>query len=126
MLERPAKTMSSESAHLGMHFTFLIVGGLIYLGSRSLIRTARQIAPVVAGKMMGLFGVFMFFTQGYLCSSYPFDLQSETGLVMVAMMLIINFTMPHPGCTPVSAEVVRDTSLIEGKPKFSIFVGHRP
>jgi len=83
----------SESTHLGMHFTFLIAGGLIYLGFRSLTRTIRQVAPVITGKALGLFGVLLLITQSCLYSIYPFSDQSEAGLAMVALMLVIDFAI---------------------------------
>jgi cytochrome c oxidase assembly factor CtaG len=81
------------STHLAMHFTFLIVGGLIFAGSRMLPRRTRQIAPIIAGKMLGACGMFLLITQSYLYSVYPFSEQSETGLVLVVMMLLMDFTI---------------------------------
>jgi len=81
------------SAHLAMHFTFFIVGGLIFAGSIMLARRTRQIAPIVAGKMLGSFGVFLLITQSNLYSVYPLSDQSETGLVLVVMMLLMDFTL---------------------------------
>ncbi len=48
---------------------------------------------VIAGKVMGLAGVFLLITQSYLYSIYPFGEQSETGLVLVVAMLVIDFTI---------------------------------
>ncbi len=83
----------NESTHLGMHFTLVIAGALIYVGSISLARTIRQIVPVIAGKVMGLAGVFLLITQSHLYSIYPLSEQSETGLALVVAMLIIDFTI---------------------------------
>jgi len=83
----------SECTHLAMHLTFLIVGGLIFIGSSVLPRRTRQIPPIIAGKVFGAFGVFLLITQSYLYSVYPFSEQSETGLVLVVMMLLMDSTI---------------------------------
>jgi cytochrome c oxidase assembly factor CtaG len=83
----------NESAHVTMHFTLLIVGGLIYVGSTSLIKEIRGIALIAAGKTLGLAGVFLILTQDSLYSVYPFSEQAEAGAVMVLMMLLIDFTI---------------------------------
>lgn len=82
-----------QSTHLAMHFTFLIAGGLMFTGSRALPRRTQQIAPIIAGKILGAFGVFLLITQGYLYSVYPFSEQSETGLVFVVIMLLMDSTI---------------------------------
>jgi putative membrane protein len=83
----------NEGTHLAMHFTFVIVGVLIFTGSSLLARRTRQIAPIIAGKLLGAFGVFLLITQSNLYSVYPFSEQSETGLVLVVMMLLMDFTI---------------------------------
>jgi len=83
----------NETVHIQMHFAFLVVGGLIFLGSKLLTRRMRQIAPIVAGKAMGLFGAFLLFTPSHVYEAYPVWEQSETGLVMVVMMLVMDVTL---------------------------------
>lgn len=83
----------NEGTHLAMHFTFLMVGGLIFTGSSVLARRTRQIAPIIAGKVLGAFGVFLLVTQSYLYPVYPFSEQSDAGLVLVVMMLLMDFTI---------------------------------
>jgi len=83
----------NEAVHMQMHFAFLVVGGLIFLGSKLLTRRMRHIAPIVAGKAMGLFGTFLLFTPSYVYDAYPAREQSETGLVMVIMMLAMDLTL---------------------------------
>ena len=58
----------SEGTHLVMHFTFLIVSGLIYLGSRSLTRRIRQIAPVAGREGTGLAGASSSYTELFVRS----------------------------------------------------------
>jgi cytochrome c oxidase assembly factor CtaG len=84
-------TTLSEGTHLVMHLTFLMVGALVYFGSKALTRTTRQVAPVVVGKIMGGFGVVLLITQAHMYLAYPFSEQSEAGLVMVTIMLVIDF-----------------------------------
>lgn len=48
---------------------------------------------MIARKVMGLFGVFLLITQSYVYSIYPFSEQSEAGVVMVVLMLVVDFTV---------------------------------
>ena len=83
----------NESTHLAMHFTFLVVGGLIFVGASMLPRRTQRIAPIIAGKVLGAFGVFLLITQSHLYSVYPFSEQAEAGLVFVVMMLVMDSTI---------------------------------
>src|SRR3972149_2090669 len=78
----------NEGAHIEMHFTFLVVGSLIFVGSKLLTKRMRHIAPIIVGKAMGLYGAFLLFTPSYVYSVYPLGEQSEAGLVMVAAMWV--------------------------------------
>ena len=83
----------NEGAHIEMHFTFLVVGSLIFVGSKLLTKRMRHIAPIIVGKAMGLYGAFLLFTPSYVYSVYPLGEQSEAGLVMVVMMLVMDLTI---------------------------------
>ncbi len=76
-----------------MHFTFLVVGGLVYAGSKLLTKSMKQIAPIIVSKAMGLYGTFMLLTPEYLYSVYPASEQSEAGIVMLVIMLLMDLTI---------------------------------
>jgi cytochrome c oxidase assembly factor CtaG len=40
----------NESIHLEMHATFIALGGLVMFGAKALTKTARNLAPIIAGK----------------------------------------------------------------------------
>ena len=86
-------TVVNEGTHLAMHFTLLVAGGLMFIGAAMLPRRTQHIAPIIAGKVLGAFGVFLLITQSYLYSVYPFSEQSEAGLVFVVMMLLMDSTI---------------------------------
>ena len=83
----------SERVHVEMHATFLIVGSLVFVGSKLLTKRMRHIAPIIVGKAMGLFGAFLLFTPRYVYSVYPVAEQSEAGLGMVIMMIVMDLTI---------------------------------
>ncbi len=83
----------SESVHIEMHFTFLLVGGLVYAGSKMLTKSMKQIAPVIISKAMGLSGTFLLLTPAYLYSVYPSSEQAEAGVVMLVMMLLMDVSI---------------------------------
>jgi cytochrome c oxidase assembly factor CtaG len=83
----------NEGVHVEMHSAFLIVGGLVFIGSKLLTKRMRQFAPIIAGKGMGLFGAFLLVTPSYIYPVYPAWEQSEAGLVMVVMMVIMDLTI---------------------------------
>lgn len=83
----------NEGVHIEMHSTFLVVGGLVFVGSKLLTKRMRHIALIIAGKAMGLFGAFLLFTPRYVYSAYPAAEQSQAGLVMVIMMLVMDLTI---------------------------------
>jgi cytochrome c oxidase assembly factor CtaG len=83
----------NENVHILMHFTFTIVGGLLFIGAGLLTGRMRHILLLVPGKAMGLFGAFLLFTSAYVYPVYPSPEQSEAGFVMVVMMLVMDLTI---------------------------------
>jgi len=83
----------NDTVHIQMHFTFIVVGALAFIGTRSLSKRARHFAPVIAGKAMGMFGALLLLTTRYVYSTYPLSEQTELGVVMVVMMLVIDLTI---------------------------------
>ena len=58
-----------------------------------LTKRARQIAPIIAGKAMGLFGAILLLTPTYIYSVYPVSEQAEAGVVMEVLMLVLDLTV---------------------------------
>jgi cytochrome c oxidase assembly factor CtaG len=83
----------NENIHILMHFTFTIVGGLLFIGSGVLTGRMRHVLLLVPGKAMGIFGAFLLFTSMYVYPVYPTPEQTEAGLVMVVMMLVMDLTI---------------------------------
>ena len=83
----------NELTHLEMHFTFLFVGVLIFIGSRFLPFHAVRLAPLVVGKVMGLAGTFLLLTTKHLYSVYPAWEQTETGVILLFAMLLLDVTL---------------------------------
>jgi cytochrome c oxidase assembly factor CtaG len=83
----------NENIHIMMHFTFTIVGGLLFIGSGLLTGRMRHVLLLAPGKAMGIFGAFLLFTSLYVYPVYPSPEQTEAGLVMVVMMLMMDLTI---------------------------------
>jgi cytochrome c oxidase assembly factor CtaG len=83
----------NESVHMEMHVGLFIAGVLIFLGSKLLTKRMQQIAPIVAGKAMGLCGTFLLLTPLNLYTTYPAYEQSETGVLLLLIMLAMDFTI---------------------------------
>jgi cytochrome c oxidase assembly factor CtaG len=83
----------NENIHVLMHFTFTIVGGLLFIGSSLLTGRMRHALLLVPGKAMGIFGAFLLVTTLYVYPVYPAPEQTETGLLMVLMMLVMDLTV---------------------------------
>jgi cytochrome c oxidase assembly factor CtaG len=81
------------NAHVEMHLSLLGAGGLIYLGSRVLTKRVKQFAPVVVGKAMGLFGALMLVTPNSIYSVYPVAEQTQAGVTLVVIMLVVDLTL---------------------------------
>ena len=80
-------------SQLEMYVTLLIAGMLMFIGSTMLTKRMRQIAPVVAGKAMGLYGMFLLVTTLNLYPEYPIGQQSDVGILLLLIMVVIDFTV---------------------------------
>ena len=83
----------NDNIHIMMHFTFTVVGSLLLIGSGLLTGRMRHVLLLVPGKAMGLFGAFLLFTTAFVYPVYPVAEQTETGLIMVVMMLVMDLTI---------------------------------
>jgi len=83
----------SNVVHLLMCLTFICVGVLIFTGSMFVSRRVLTIVPIIVGKMLGLFGSFLILSPKYLYDVYPAVQQAETGVVMIAIMVVIDMTV---------------------------------
>jgi hypothetical protein len=79
--------------HLEMHITFLFAGGLIFVGSHFLSKRVKLIAPLIVGKAMGLYGMFLLLTPIDWYAVYPLYEQAYTGAVLLILMLVLDFTV---------------------------------
>ena len=82
-----------DNIHIMMHFTFTVVGSLMFVGAGLLTGRMRHVLLLVPGKAMGIFGAFLMFTTLYVYPVYPAPEQTEAGLVMVVMMLVMDLTI---------------------------------
>lgn len=83
----------NDQVHIVMHFTFTVVGSLMFIGASLLTVRMRHVLLLVPGKAMGIFGAFLLFTTMYVYPVYPSPEQTEAGLVMVVMMLVMDLTI---------------------------------
>jgi cytochrome c oxidase assembly factor CtaG len=83
----------SVMVHFEMYVTLFVVGALIFVGSRGLTKRARQLAPIVLGKAMGLYGAILLLTPTHIYSVYPAPQQAEAGVVMEVLMLVVDLTV---------------------------------
>ena len=79
--------------HVEMHLTMIVAGGLVFVGSKFLSKRMKLIAPIVAGKVMGLYGTFLLLTPLTIYAAYPVYEQAEAGIVMIFLMLGLDFTI---------------------------------
>ena len=79
--------------HVEMDVTMIFAGGLVFVGCRFLSKRMKLIAPIVAGKLMGLYGSFLLLTPVTLYAAYPIYEQAEAGVVMMFLMLGLDFTI---------------------------------
>ena len=79
--------------HVEMSITMLVAGGMIFVGSRFLTKRMKLIAPIIAGKIMGLYGSFLLLTPLTIYAAYPIYEQAEAGIVMIFLMLGLDFTI---------------------------------
>jgi cytochrome c oxidase assembly factor CtaG len=80
----------NDNVHILMHATFTIVGALMFIGAGLLTGRMRHVLLLVPGKAMGVFGAFLLFTSLYVYPVYPAPDQTEAGLIMVVMMLLMD------------------------------------
>ncbi len=83
----------SETVHVMMHTTFMLVGSLVFAGSKLFTWRVRTFLLLIPSKAMGIFGAYLMFTTSYVYSVYPVSQQTECGLTMVAMMLGMDLTL---------------------------------
>ena len=91
-VEFDAATMAA-SIHVEMHITLVFAGGLIFVGSRFLSKRMKLFAPIVVGKAMGLFGIFLLLTPLTIYAAYPVYEQAQGGTVMVFLMMALDFVV---------------------------------
>lgn len=75
------------------HLTFLVAGGLIFVGAAKLTSRMRQVASIMAGKAIGFLGTLLIIIPIQLYLTYPLSEQTQLGLVMVSLMLVIDMTL---------------------------------
>ena len=83
----------AANIHLEMHITLFLAGGLIFVGSTFFSKRVKLIAPVVVGKVIGLYGAFLVLTPITIYAAYPAYEQTEAGIVMLFIMLGLDFTI---------------------------------
>lgn len=83
----------NETVHMTMHATFLLVGSLVYVGSKLFTWRVRTFLLLIPSKAMGVFGAYLMFTNSYVYAVYPALQQAECGLAMVVMMLGMDLTL---------------------------------
>lgn len=83
----------NEGIHITMHLTFLLVGSLIFVGSKLLTWRVRTFLLLVPSKAMGIFGAYLLFSASYVYQVYPASQQTESGFAMVVMMLGMDLTL---------------------------------
>ena len=76
-----------------MHVTFTFVGSLLFIGAGMLTGRLRYVLLLVPGKAMGLFWAFLLFTPMYVYQVYPASQQTESGFVLIVMMLVVDLTI---------------------------------
>ena len=76
-----------------MRLALVIAGGLVFVGFKFLTRNVKMIAPIVAAKAMGLYGMFLLSTPVQLYVLYPISEQATTGVVLLVLMLVLDFTL---------------------------------
>lgn len=81
------------NVHVEMHMTLLSAGGLIFVGSHFLSKRLKLIAPLIVGKAMGLYGMFLLLTPFDVYAVYPVYEQAYTGVVLLILMLVLDFTV---------------------------------
>jgi hypothetical protein len=83
----------SAKVNIEMQVTFLFAGGLIFVGVHFLSKRLRLIAPLIVGKAMGLYGMFLLVTPFDVYAGYPGSEQAYTGVVLLVLMLVLDLTI---------------------------------
>ena len=79
--------------HAEMLASLVFAGSLIFVGSRFLSRRTRLVAPVIVGKALGLYGMFLLGTPFPVYRAYPAYEQAYAGVVLLIVMLVLDFTI---------------------------------
>ena len=85
--------LSGNMTQLTMHLAFWCVGVLIFAGSMCVSRHVQTLLPIVAGKIMGLFGAFLILSPTYFYDAYPAVQQAETGIILTTIMVVIDISI---------------------------------
>jgi hypothetical protein len=83
----------TANIHVQMHISLFCAGGLIFVWSKFLGKRMKLIAPIVVGKVMGLYGAFLLLTPLTIYAAYPVYEQAEAGTVMLFLMLGLDVTI---------------------------------
>jgi len=81
------------NVHVEMHITLFFACGLFFVGSRFLSKRMKLFAPIVVGKVMGLFGIFLLLTPVTIYAAYPVYEQAQAGTVMVFLMMALDLVI---------------------------------
>jgi len=85
--------LSSSLPQLMMRMSFICVGALVLAGSMCISSHAVAMLSIAVGKVMGLFGAFLILSPAHLYDVYPAVQQAETGVIMIAIMTVIDMTV---------------------------------
>jgi len=85
--------LSSGFTQIMMRLSFSCVGALILGGSTRVSSHALAMLSIAVGKVMGLFGAFLILSPAHLYDVYPAVQQAETGVIMIAIMTVIDMTV---------------------------------
>ena len=83
----------SAALHAEMHASLVFAGGLIFVGSRFLSRRTRLVAPIIVGKALGLYGMFLLVAPSPVYAAHPTYEQAYAGVVLLIVMLVLDFTI---------------------------------
>jgi hypothetical protein len=98
-----------------MHLALLFAGGLIFVGSQFLSRNVKMLVPVIAGKAVGLYGMFLLLIPAQLYVLYPLNEQATTGVTLLVLMLVLDFTLVPAWLYSYFGKSPRDTAGLPGK-----------
>jgi hypothetical protein len=81
------------SANAEMHTALLLAGCLIFVGACFLNNGQKLVTPVIVGKAMGLYGMFLLLTPWDVYTIYPTYDQVYAGVVFLILMVVLDFTI---------------------------------